>query len=84
MGRVAWVSAAEAERPERTARGYHRFRRRDRGKQNNERSGGAAEVSRSGRHRWQHVAPGGAVVPAHSAIEAALSPGLAMAKHMRP
>ena len=33
-------SAAVAERPERTARGYRRFRCRECGKQSNERSGG--------------------------------------------
>ena len=40
MDRVCCGSAAMAERPERTARGYRRFRCRDCGKQSNERSGG--------------------------------------------
>jgi transposase-like protein len=40
MGCVACGSAAVTERPERTARGYRRFRCRDCGKQFNERSGG--------------------------------------------
>src|SRR4051812_36726366 len=39
-GCVACSSAAVAERPERTARGYRRFRCRECGKQFNERSGG--------------------------------------------
>ena len=39
MDCVACVSAAVTERPERTARGYRRFRCRDCGKQYNERSG---------------------------------------------
>jgi hypothetical protein len=40
MDCVACGSAAVAERPERTTRGYHRFRCRECGKQYNERSGG--------------------------------------------
>ena len=40
MDCVCCGSAAVAERPERTARGYRRFRCRDCGKQFNERSGG--------------------------------------------
>ena len=40
MDWVACGSAAVTERPERTARGYRRFRCRDCGKQSNERSGG--------------------------------------------
>src|SRR5918992_3201222 len=40
MDCVACGSAAVTERPERTARGYRRFRCRDCGKQFNERSGG--------------------------------------------
>ena len=40
MDCVRCGSAAVAERPERTARGYRRFRCRDCGKQYNERSGG--------------------------------------------
>src|SRR3954447_5518126 len=40
MDCVACGSAAVAERPERTARGYRRFRCRECGKQFNERSGG--------------------------------------------
>src|SRR5918995_2897758 len=40
MACVACGSAAATERPERTARGYRRFRCRDCGKQYNERSGG--------------------------------------------
>src|SRR3712207_523519 len=40
MDCVACGSAAVTERPERTARGYRRFRCRDCGKQYNERSGG--------------------------------------------
>src|SRR5690348_1264941 len=40
MDCVACGSAAATERPERTSRGYRRFRRRDCGKQSNERSGG--------------------------------------------
>ncbi len=39
MDCVACGSAAVTERPERTARGYRRFRCRDCGKQSNERSG---------------------------------------------
>jgi putative transposase len=41
MDCVACGSAAVTERPERTARGYRRFRCRDCGKQYNERSGGS-------------------------------------------
>jgi hypothetical protein len=40
MDCVACGSAAVTERPERTARGYRRFRCRECGKQYNERSGG--------------------------------------------
>src|SRR3954470_23510055 len=40
MDCVACGSAAVTERPDRTARGYRRFRCRDCGKQYNERSGG--------------------------------------------
>src|ERR671938_1732148 len=40
MDCLACGSAAVTERPERTARGYRRFRCRDCGKQYNERSGG--------------------------------------------
>ena len=40
MDCVACGSAAVTERPDRTARGYRRFRCRERGKQYNERSGG--------------------------------------------
>ena len=40
MDCVCCGSAAVAERPERTARGYRRFRCRDCGRQFNERSGG--------------------------------------------
>ena len=40
MDGVACGSAAVTERPERTARGYRRFRCRECGKQHNERSGG--------------------------------------------
>ena len=41
MDCVACGSAAVTERPERTARGYRRFRCRDCGKQSNERSAGS-------------------------------------------
>ena len=41
MDCVCCGSAAATERPERTARGYRRFRRRECGKQFNERSAGA-------------------------------------------
>ncbi len=46
MGCVCCGSAAVAERPERTARGYRRFRCRDCGKQFNERSGGLLNRTR--------------------------------------
>jgi putative transposase len=41
MKYVTCGGTAISERPERTAQGYRRFRRRDRGKQSNERTGGA-------------------------------------------
>jgi len=44
MDCVACGSAAVTERPERTARGYRRFRCRDCGKQFNERSTGVLKV----------------------------------------
>ena len=46
MGCVRCGSAAVAERPERTARGYRRFRCRDCGRQFNERSGGLLNRTR--------------------------------------
>ncbi len=46
IGCVCCGSAAVAERPEHTARGYHRFRCRDCGRQFNQRSGGLLNRAR--------------------------------------
>ncbi len=51
MDCVACGSAAVTERPERTARGYRRFRCRDCGKQYNERSGGSLNHSQTAESR---------------------------------
>jgi transposase-like protein len=52
-------SAAVAERPERTAQGYRRFRCRACGKQFNERTGGLLNRAQYPTHRFRLEAPDG-------------------------